>query len=75
MRKLTALCALVALISSSCTSTPPHYVQAFRATYDAVEPDYRGYIERDTSLDDAARKRKLRTLAAWAVWLKTAEGK
>lgn len=71
-RSLLTACAAVLL--ASCETTPKHYVTAFRATYDAVEPEYRAYIEADTAIDEPTRKRRLNTLKAWKVWLEAAEG-
>lgn len=41
------------------------YVAADRATYDAVAPEYAAYVEQDAALDDEARARRARTIAAW----------
>lgn len=73
MTRHRILTAATALLLASCGATPKHYVHAFRATHDAVAPIYREYVEADDSLDDDTRKRRLRTLDAWKVWLQAAE--
>ncbi|QOV90904.1 hypothetical protein [Humisphaera borealis] len=51
----------------------PTWLQADRATYDAITPDYRDYIAADTTLDELRRERRLRTVETWRIRLEDAE--
>lgn len=74
-RKTAAMLALavlapVALCSCSVQSS---YVAADRATYDAIAPFHRQYVEADPSLGPDQRELALLVLDTWRVRLETAE--
>ncbi|MFQ5352515.1 MAG: hypothetical protein ACE5D3_05510 [Candidatus Binatia bacterium] len=52
------------ILACGCTMSDI-YVAADKATYDAVAPEYRAYVEADDSLDSEQKKRRARTLKAW----------
>jgi len=70
------LLLLVALmVLPSCAAGPdPTFTTAARATHDAVMPEYLGYVERDTALDEAQRERRRRTVARWDEAIRAREG-
>lgn len=77
MRNLR-LCLLgLALAVSGCAATGDiirsDYVQADRATYEAVAPEYLKYVEADQSIDSDERKRRERTVTTWRLRLEQAE--
>ena len=45
----------------------PHgaYVKADRATYDAVAPEYREYVEEDDTLTKEQKERRYTTVETW----------
>jgi len=45
------------------------YVKADQATFDAIAPEYRAYVESDAKLDADQKTRRLRTLESWKVRL------
>lgn len=56
---------LVALLALPSCGIPKTHIVAERAIYDALEPDFRGYVESDESLTESQKKLKMRTLARW----------
>lgn len=55
-----------ALSSSGCATTLDEaYARADRATYDAVAPEYAGYVASDPKLTVEQRERRNRTVALW----------
>lgn len=71
MRRAVAIVCALAL--AGCCSVDPLYLEADRATYDAVAPEYRIYVQEDQALDQAQEDRRQRTLAAWEARIKAAE--
>lgn len=67
-------CLLLALSASSCGTPAAAYVAADQATYNAVAPEFRAYVLADPELDQAARDRRLRTLATWQQRIAAAGG-
>ena len=63
MKKLTAIMALFAL--ASCAGVSESHRLADEAIYEAIEPDYRKYVEADESLPQSLKNIKLRTLERW----------
>lgn len=51
------------------------YVKADRDTFDAFAPAHREYVEKDGSLDDDGKARRLRLLESWEERIKAAEDK
>lgn len=64
---------LLLLTCQACASVPELYVDADRATFDAVAPEYTRYIESDADLDDGQKDRRLRTLDTWERRIQAAE--
>ena len=50
----------------------PDYVAADRATYDAVAPEYAGYVNADAGLEPEQRERRARTLQTWDARIRSA---
>lgn len=57
--------ALVALLFLTSCTLPP--TQAEQATYQAIAPAHRAYVEVDTTLDAAAKQRRLDLLESWRI--------
>ncbi len=68
-----ALVLSVALFSG-CTIAPS-YVKADRATYNAIAPEYRAYVDADPKLDQSEKTRRRGTLQSWDARLSEEEGK
>lgn len=75
MRLLTVLFLLTCLFLPGCAGVPDLYVEADRATYNAVGPRHLKYLENDQSLDDDTRDLRKNTIASWEARLKAAEKK
>lgn len=74
-RPLNRCGALLALLLfASCEAVPSTYVQADRATFDAIAPAHRAYVEADATLDEQQKARRIRTLETWLLRLEKAEG-
>lgn len=76
IKQIGSACAVLLLflsMSTACVSKA--YVAADRATFEAVAPEYRAYVEQDSVLDGAQKERRFRTLETWLVRLEAAEGK
>ncbi len=65
------LAACAALVLAGCAGLDVQYVEADRLTHTAIAPEYRLYVERDTALTPEQKKRRYRTLEAWADRLAT----
>lgn len=70
---LTPTATLALLVLSGCSGLNDAYLRADRATFDAVAPEYRSYVERDAQLDANERQRRLDTLTTWELRLQAAE--
>ena len=70
MKRLAPLAAL-ALLFSSCEglSVADAYVAADRATFDAIAPAYKAYVQSDVALDEPAKASRLRLLTSWKMRL------
>lgn len=76
MKILRTTVLAVALCFSGCATTDfiqSDYVEADRATYEAVAPKYLQYVQNDASLDDEEKKRRERTITTWRLRLEQAE--
>jgi hypothetical protein len=49
------------------------YVAADRATYEAIAPEYTGYLAADPKLDDSQKDRRRRTVQTWERRIEAAE--
>lgn len=56
---------LVALLALSSCGIPKTHIVAERAIYDALEPDFRDYVEADQSLTENQKQLKMRTFVRW----------
>jgi hypothetical protein len=66
--------ALAVIVMAGCTIAPA-YVEADRATYDAIVPRYTRYLVSDPNLSEAKKNRFLRTVESWRARLAEEEGK
>lgn len=73
MRMLILLLCVTCLFLAGCPSVPDLYVEADRATYDAVGPRHLKYIETDSTLDDDTKDLRSGTIRSWESRLKAAE--
>lgn len=77
MRNLRFLVLGLVLAVSGCAATGEviraDYVQADRATYDAIAPEYLKYLQADQELDSEERDRRERTVRTWRLRLEQAE--
>lgn len=74
--RTTVLALTLALVSGCCATTDiirSDYVEADRATYEAVAPRYLEYVQADESLDSEEKKRRERTINTWRLRLEQAE--
>lgn len=72
----TVLATALGLVSGCCATTDiirSDYVEADRATYEAVAPRYLQYVQADESLDSDEKKRRERTINTWRLRLEQAE--
>lgn len=67
-----ALMALYLLVAPGCTLQEA-YVAADQATYDAVAPEYEGYVNLDTGLTEVQKERRRETLRSWKARLAAQE--
>lgn len=71
--KANLLILFAALTLASCAGVPRTYVDADRATYDAIAPEYSGYITDDESLSDGQKQIRIDTLESWDARISAAE--
>ncbi len=67
-----ALAASLLLGATGCTPAGM-YVAADRATYEAVAPEYLGYVAADPAMTADQKNRRRRTLETWRLRLEAAE--
>ena len=67
------LACVVVLLAVGC-SPASIYIEADRATYEAIAPAYLGYIERDPGLDADQVERRARLIETWRIRIEQAEG-
>ncbi|QDP57175.1 MAG: hypothetical protein Unbinned7015contig1001_12 [Prokaryotic dsDNA virus sp.] len=65
MKKLAVIAACALLSGCEGISVADAYVKADKATYDAIVPEYRAYVEADEDLDEPSKKSRLRLLSTW----------
>lgn len=66
--------ALTLTLASGCTIAPA-YVTADRATFDAIAPEYRAYVDADPELSLEKKTRRRGTIDSWDARLREEEGK
>ena len=71
-RSLLTLAAV--LLLSNCTPSQL-YIQADRATYDVIAPEYLDYVDKDSTLDKDEKEDSRLTIDSWRQRLEAAEGK
>jgi len=65
---------LLVLVPSSCKGPQDAFTKGSRSVFDVIAPAHRAYLEADATLDAEQKARRIRTLAAWEVLIKKAEG-
>ena len=73
MKRLLATVCLLAL--AGCSTPPDSYVEADRATYNNVAPEYLEYVRNDGSLTTEQKLRRERTVHTWNLRIQSVEGK
>lgn len=73
MMQLAVALVLPLALLGGCGSPTSAYVQADRATFEAVAPEYRAYVTVDGGLDAGQRARRIRTIDTWRLRLESAE--
>ncbi len=68
-RRASALC-----LTLCCSCVSKVYIEADRATYQAIEPEYRAYVMKDVDLTQEQKERRFLTLQTWLQRIETAEG-
>ena len=69
---MKALAVLAVLLVGSCAGPSDAYVAADRATFEAIAPAHRAYLEADATLDAEQRARRLAVLATWELRIRHA---
>ena len=63
----------IVLLSCGCSSIQKTYVEADRKTFEAVSPEYAGYVKSDTKFNEAQKTLRLQTLDSWKNRISAAE--
>lgn len=71
---MKALALLAVLLVGSCAGPADAYVAADRATFDAIAPAHRAYLQADVTLDAEQLERRLAVLATWELRIRHTEG-
>lgn len=69
----TLLVILAAMCLVGCRFPKRLQIEADRATYEAIAPEYREYVKTDESLDAEEKARRYRTLDTWEMRIRAAE--
>lgn len=72
--RVAVLATFFAVAAPSCTPVQA-YVEADRATYEAIAPDHRMYVTNDPSLSQDQKTRRLDLLNSWDLRTRKAEGR
>ena len=72
-KAISFLSVSLLLVLGGCGSIAKEYVSADRLTYNAIEPEYRKYVEADESFDDEAKALRYANLDSWDYRIKQAE--
>ena len=65
MKNMRTLLLVLLLFLMSCAPVEQTYVEADRATYEAVAGEYLGYVEADPRLSPEQVERRKRTILSW----------
>lgn len=65
---------LLVLVVSSCKGPQEAFTKSSRSLHDAIAPAHIAYLEADATLDAEQKARRIRTVKAWGVLIKKAEG-
>lgn len=66
-------CLLAALSAVGCAGVPKEYVNADRATFEAVAPDFVEYVENDPDLSANQKRVRKSTIETWRIRIEAAE--
>lgn len=74
---LAATLAGVGLLIAGCTGCTPGkaYIEADRATFDAIAPEYLDLVETSGKFDEAKIQRRRDNVESWRKRIEAAEGK
>lgn len=56
---------LITISSVSCATVPQTYLEADRATFEAIAPEYHNYVEQDATLTPAQKINRQQTIQSW----------
>lgn len=66
MRHYVLLALLLILLTlAGCQGVSASYADADAATYDAIAPEYLGYVDKDETLSGDQKQRRQETVASW----------
>jgi hypothetical protein len=71
--KIRVLGSIVCLSFLAGCDVAKQYIEADRATYEAVAPEYSEYVKNDPNLNDNSKQLRLNTLTTWESRLIAAE--
>jgi hypothetical protein len=64
---------LLLLFASGCGSLNAKYIEADRAKYEAIAPEYLLYVDADKTLDDEDKKIRRHNILMWRIRIEEAE--
>lgn len=67
--------AVILLTMSGCASIDKAYVAADRVTYEAIGPEYTGYVNRDPDLREWEKSLRVSNVESWEDRITEAESK
>jgi hypothetical protein len=74
MRRLALILLLVvAIVAAGCGSLNDRYIEADRATFDAVASRYKAYVDADPALTELQKKNRKNTIDSWEARVAAAE--
>jgi len=56
---------LIAFSPVSCATVPQSYLEADRATFEAIAPEYHNYVGADPALTPAQKINRQQTIQSW----------
>lgn len=71
MRRMLAL--LILTLASGCGALNEKYVEADRATYEAIGARYKAYVDADETLTDLQKRSRKNTVDSWDARVSSAE--
>lgn len=72
---LAALAFLLAGLAAGCTTAEKSYVEADKATFDVISPEYAEYIRKDGGLTEEQKARRLALVKSWGLRVEAASAK